>query len=201
VDIWDHEGNTLAIYAEAGTDPADPPGPHALARRLGISVRYDCPSLLAGAAHAVVNGQERIYVRPGLTPLVEGVRIYHELAERHLRRAAEEDGHERACDELAYHLRMPRAAFRELLGVVGRDLGELAAPWPATQTAAALRLLEVTDTPGVVVTPREVRARGPEWCWPPDTELRRLARSRALPAGLERVSISDRRGAVLLLAS
>lgn len=201
MDVWDHEGNALAVYREANADPSDPPGPHGLARRLGITIRYDCLTMLGGAEHVTVKGEEFIFVRPGLTPLVEGVRIYHELAERHLRRGAGEEEIERACDELAYHLRMPRRAFRELLGAVGRDLHELAEPWPATQTAAALRYLEVTDTPGVVVTPKDVRTRGPEWAWPPASELRRLARAREVPQGIERVRITDRDGAALLLAS
>lgn len=200
MDIWDHEGNALAIYAEAGADPSDPPGPHGLAEALGIEIRY-FSRLMGGAKYARLDGEERIYVRPGLPPLVEGVRIYHEIAERHLRSARGEEHIERACDQLAYHLRMPRPAFRELLAVVGRDLRALADPWPASETASALRYLEVTDTPGVVVTPREVRARGPEWVWPPEEELRRIARARKLPAGVERVRITDRAGSVLLMAS
>jgi len=200
VDIWDHEGNAMAIYREAGADPSDPPGPHGLARLLGIAIRYDCISLLGGAAHAIVNGEECIFVRGNLTPLVEGVRIYHELAERHLRRRHAEESIERAADELAYHLRMPRPAFRELIAVVGDDLRQLAEPWPATQTAAALRYLEVTDAPGVVITPREIRARGPDWEWPSLAELRRIATRRTLPAGVRRLPISDRRGCALLVA-
>lgn len=200
VDIWDHEGNALAIYREADADPAEPPGPHGLARKLGITVRYDYARLIGGAAHALVKGVEYIFVRPGLTPLVEGVKIYHELAERHLRGARGEQDLERACDELAYHLRMPRPAFRDLVAAVGCDLDALAEPWPASQTASAIRFLEVTDTPGVVVTPRDVRQRGPEWVWPPAPELRRLARAKRLPDGVERVPIDDRPGSVLLLA-
>jgi hypothetical protein len=96
---------------------------------------------------------------------------------------------------------MPRPAFRELIVCVGRDLRALAKPWPASETASALRYLEVTDTPGVVVTPKEVRARGPEWVWPPAEELRRIARARKLPAGVERVRIADRAGCALLMAS
>lgn len=201
VDVWDHEGNALAIYQEAGADPAEPPGPHALARMLGLSIRYDAARLMGGAAFAVINGTECIFVRPGLPSAIEGVKIFHELAERHLRPARGGPDHERACDELGYHLRMPRQAFRDLMHSVGRDLAALAAPWPATQTAAALRMLEVADVPGVVVTPRDVRPRGPEWAWPPAVELRRLARARSLPAGVERVEIGDRAGSAVLLAS
>lgn len=201
MDIWNHEGNARAIYEEAGADPSDPPGPHGLARMLKITIRYDARRMIGGASHVVLEGRGVIFVRPGLPGLIEGVRIYHELAERHLRSARGEEGIERACDELAYHLRMPRPAFRGLLSVVGPDLAQLAEPWPSSQTGAALRLLEVTDTPGVVITPREVRARGPEWAWPVESELRRWARARNLPDGLERVRITDRPGAVLLMAS
>jgi len=201
MELWDHEGNCRAIYQEAGADPADPPGPHVLARMLGVTIRYDCVRLIGGAAFAVINRREFIFLRPGFPPLVEGVKVYHELAERHLRRARGELEHERACDELAYHLRMPREAFRWLLEDVGYDLAALAEPWPTTQTGAALRLLEVTDRPGVVVTPRDVRVRGPEWCWPAAAELRRIARSTPPPDGLRAVPITDRSCSVLLLAS
>lgn len=200
IDAWDHEGNALAVYREAGADPHEPPGPHTLARHLGITIRYERARLLGGAAFAVLDGAEYIFVRRGLSPLVEGMKIYHELAERHLRAARGEEQHERACDELAYHLRMPRAAFRELLGAVGCDLAALAEPWPATQTAAAIRYLEVTGVPGVVLTPKDARQRG-EWVWPPLPDLRRLARAGRLPDGVEAVAIGDRAGSVLLLAS
>lgn len=202
MELWDHEGNCSAIYAEAGADPADPPGPHALARMLGILIRYDCVRLIGGACFAVIGKQHCIFVRPGFSPLVEGVKVYHEIAERHLRSARGEPAHERACDELAYHLRMPRPAFRGLVADVGYDLAALAEPWPASQTGAALRLLEVTDTPGAVVTPHEVRLRGPEWGWPSPVELRRLARSlELLPDGIVGLPITDRPASVLLLAS
>lgn len=201
MEIWDHEGNAAAIYQRARADLADPPGPHGLARRLGYVVRYDCPLLLGGAERCVIRGVRTIFVQRGLRPVVEGVRIYHEIAEDYLESIGRgEPEIERAADELAYHLRMPRPAFRGLLDIVGHDLAELAAPWPASQTGAALRLLEVTDTPGVVVTPREVRARGPAWGWPPDRELRRLVRARAVPRGHELVEITDRAGAYLLMA-
>lgn len=202
MDVWDHEGNALSIYRKAGADPGDPPGPHGLARLLKYAIRYDCCLLLGGAERAVIRGERVIFVQRGLTALVEGVRIYHEIAEDHLAGlGVGEEDLERAADELAYHLRMPRAAFRGLVADVGYDLAALAEPWPSSQTGAALRLLEVTDTPGVVITTREVRVRGPEWGWPPVGELRRLVRANRLPDGVKRLPISDRRGAALLLAS
>jgi hypothetical protein len=82
LDVWDHEGNALAVYAEAKADPLDPPGPHGLAEALGIRIRY-FSRLMGGAKYARLREDECIFVRPGLPPLVEGVRIYHEIAERH----------------------------------------------------------------------------------------------------------------------
>ncbi len=199
MDAWDHEGNARSIYAEADADPLDPPGPHGLARMLGIILRFDCSRMIGGAQLCVVAGRDTIFVRPGAGPIIEGARIYHEIAERHLR-GSQDEHLERACDELAYHLRMPRPAFQSLLSIVGEDLAELAAPWPASQTGAALRLLEVTGTPGVVVTPGDVRARG-EWVWPPADEVRRLARAKRLPDGVTRIRITDRPGSAVLLAA
>lgn len=202
VDIWDHEGNTADLYRRASADLSDPPGPHGLARRLGYVIRNDARLLLGGAERCVIRGVRTIFVHRGLSPLVEGVRIYHEIAEDYLDAAGLGDPDiERAADELAYHLRMPRPAFRELVSVVGCDLAALAEPWPASQTGAALRLLEVHDTPGIVVTPREIRARGPEWVWPSELELRRMLKRGSLPDGVNLISITDRANSVLLMAS
>jgi IrrE N-terminal-like domain len=199
MDVWDHEGNALAIYAEAHENPSDPQGPFVLAESLGVRIRYDAPRMLRPAAFAVVNGEEMIFLRRKLSDAQERFLIYHELAERLLRKSGDELT-ELSCVQLAACLRMPPPAFRQLVRVVGFDLPKLAAPWCASETGAALRWLETTGTPGVVVTPGDIRVRGEEWAWPDEGELRRLARARNLPAGLRKVHIRDRRGAVVLMA-
>lgn len=199
----DLEGSALAIYAEAGVDPTDPPSAHELAERLVGRGRVQFTrSILGGAKYQrLPDGREWVFVRPGLPMLVESMRIFHELAERHLCGRVRSEHHEALCDQLAYRLRMPRPAFRGLVEQVGPDWRSLARPWGASETAGAMRYLEVTGTPGVVVTPQGMRARGAEWVWPDLAELQRLARARTLPPGIERHRIRDRRGAVVFVAT
>ena len=195
----DLEGAALAIYREAGIDPTAPPSAHDLARAIlgWHGVQY-ARGILGGAKYQPLpDGREWIFVRPGLPVVVEQMKIFHELSHRHFRRSVDENLEE-LCDQLAYRLRMPRPAFRELVATVGPDWRELSRPWGASEAAGALRYLEVTGTPGVVVTPGAVRARGEEWAWPDEAELRRLARARSLPAGVERQSM---RGGMVLLAA
>jgi len=193
----DLEGAALAIYGEAGLDPTDPPSAHDLARailgRHGVQYAH---GILGGAKYQPLpDGREWIFVRPGLPPVVEQMKIFHELAERHLRRSF--DPHlEVLCDQIAYRLRMPRPAFLELVRTVGPNWRRLAAPWGASDAAGALRYLEATGTPGVVITRTAVRARGEAWAWPDEQELRRLVRARALPDGLERRRLRDGAGVV-----
>lgn len=197
----DLEGAAHAIYDEAGLDPCEPAAAHSLARRiLGRQGLQYARGLLGGAAYQPLpDGREWIFVRPGLPLLVEQMKIFHELAERHFHRARRVDENiEHLCDQLAYRLRMPQPAFRRLVRDLGPDFSELARPWGASEAAGALRYLEVTGTPGVVVTARAVRARGEAWAWPEEHELRRLARARSLPVGVERVRA---RGAVVFLAA
>lgn len=200
MESGDLEGDALCIYAEAGLDPAEPVSAHDLAHALlgRGGVRY-ARGLLVGAKYqSLPDGREWIFVRPGLPLHVESLKILHEVAERHFARARRVDEDlEVLCDQLAYRLRMPRPLYRELVATVGPDWRELSRPWGASEAASALRYLEVTGTPGVVITPRAARARGEEWAWPDEAELRRLARARHLPAGVERRSM---RGGVVLMA-
>ena len=202
IDIWDHETNCEQIYAEAGIDSAEPPGPHAIASAL-MGRGWPCYLRLASGLgfYSPAGARERIYLRPGMTPFREAWVIYHELAERHLYGVRGEDAHETACDQLAACLRAPRAAFRELVADVGLDLPRLARDAYCSETSAALRFGETTGTPVAVITSDGVRVRGDEWGWPDADELRRLARSRLLPPELRRVTIGDARGRVVLLAA
>lgn len=199
----DLEGAALAIYAEAGMDPSDPPSAHELAEALlGPTRLRFTRSILASAMYQrLPDGREWIFVRPGMPPLVESMKIFHEIAERHLWGRERSEHIEALCDQLAYRLRMPSPAFRELVRMVGPDWRALSRPWGASETAGALRYLEVTGRPGVVVTPKDVRARGEAFAWPEEGELRRLARARHLPVGVERVRLGDRRGSVVFVAA
>ncbi len=195
------EGASLAIYAEAGLDPEDPPSAQEMAEALmgRGRLQYARGILGAGRYQRLPDGREWIFIRPGLPRLNEQLTIFHEIAERHLQRV-QGDGIEDLCDQLAYRLRMPCPAFRSLVRHCGPNWRQLSAPWGASETAGALRYLEVTGTPGVVVTPKTIRARGESFVWPCEMELQRLVRARNLPPGIERRRIGDRRGAVVLMA-
>lgn len=194
-DLWDHEGNARAIYAEAGIDPSAPLGAHALAWALcgARCIRYDWRPLFGDGCYEPPRGgrRETIWIRPKLTPEREAWVIFHELAERHLYEDHHHEEHERACNELAARLRAPREAFLPLVREVGFDPPRLARAVRCSQTSAVLRFSEATGTPLALVSARSVRYRGEEWGWPPEPELRRLARARTLPAEIRRVAITD----------
>lgn len=198
------EGAATAIYGAAGLDSAEPVSALELAEALmGRGRVQHARGLMGGACYQrLPDGREWIFVRPGLPDLVEEMKIFHEIAERYFcLRADCSENREALCDQLAYRLRMPRPAFRLLVRDVGPNWRKLASPWGASETAGALRYLEVTGTPGVVITEKTTRARGQELCWPDERELRRLVRARNLPPGIERYRIGDRRGAVVLVAA
>jgi hypothetical protein len=200
--VADLEGTALSIYAAADLDPEEPPSAHELAEALmgRGRVQYARGILGAGKYQRLPDGREWIFLRPGLPELNEELTLFHELAERHFWGREQSEQIEEWCDQLAYRLRMPRPAFRSLVKHVGPDWRKLAAPWGASETAGAMRYLEVTGTPGLVITPQTIRARGEQFAWPDENEIRRLVRVRSLPNGIERHRISDRRGSVVLVA-
>jgi hypothetical protein len=202
--LCDLEGAAMSIYAEAGEDPEDPPAPQVLAEHLmgRGRLRYDARLLVGRAAYQrLPDGREWIFVRPKLPAPVEVLAVYHELAERYFFGRERSEQLESWCDQLAYRLRMPHPLFRSLIRNVGPNWRDLSQPFFASQTAGALRFLEVSGQPGVVIDRRSVRARGSEWGWPPESELRRLARARTMPRDITRHRITDRPGAVVLIAA
>jgi hypothetical protein len=205
MDVWDHEGNAMAVFREAGIDPAEPQGPHALARALlgRGGLRYGWTPLVGAGCYEPSRGgrPEAIWLRPKLTPFREAWTIYHELAERHLYGSVGEERHELACDQLAACLRAPRAAFRQLVADVGLDLEELAEGILCSQTSAALRWGETTHNPIAVLSPTGVRVRGDDFAWPHEEEVRKLARAKVLPSSVRRVPITDGRGRVAIVAA
>lgn len=179
LDLWNHEGWCSALYKLAGADEEEPPGPHALARLLGLPIRYAGPPELPASALVVLDGRHTVLLRSDLTSAAESWAIYHEIAEWALR-GFRDVRQERACQALAGCLRMPRPAFMRTVARFGTDFSRLADAWGASLTGVALRYLETADRPGALVTSTTVRTRGPAWAWPPDAELRRAA---AAPSG------------------
>lgn len=191
--LADAEGHALALYQAVGADPSDPPGAHALAAALlgPDSVRYG--GRFVGDAKLEPHGKKWIVrVRRRLPPVREAWAIAHELAEWALRWRHDEDA-ERSADLLAACLLMPRAAVLEAVAVVGRDFSALAAAFVVTETAVALRLAEIDDTPTLVVSEHRAWVRGAEYNWPQTLEGARRLAMRTPPDGvrLERERLRD----------
>lgn len=167
----DTEAATLRLYAAAGADPELPPGPHALARMLGIEVRYDARRLLGRSRANYDRGRDMVWIKPGLSLPVEAFLLFHELAERELLPLAHSEAREHLCDQLAFRLRMPAPAFAWLARQEGPRWTALARPWIASHVGAGLRWGEVTTEPTAVVTAAGVRYRGQPWSWPDEEEL------------------------------
>lgn len=180
MELADCEGTAARIYREAGADPADPPGPVALARAwLGAGALERAPrgALLTDAASGTVAGRRRIVVRAGLPPVRLAWAVAHELAELAL---AEERYRapdvEAVADTVAACLLAPPATVRAVgRGPVPAAVAEVADALVLTDTCAALRLGEVLDVPLAVIAPL-VRVRGAAFAWPDEAGLRQLAR-------------------------
>lgn len=206
MELVDCEGTAARIYREACVDPDDPPGPIVLAQRwLGRNalVRVPRGSLSGDAASSCVNGQRRIMVRQGLPPARLAWAVAHELAEL----ALLEEGYgrediEQLADTVAACLIAPRGAVSQVAAGLEPEeqVGSVADAFGVTDTCAALRVGEVFDAPVVVVAPK-VRARGALFGWPPERELRRLAGTRMVPAGLVRLICRDDRRRVVFVGS
>ena len=184
----DIEGTAAAIIRQCG-DETDPPTVPEMVRRLVGRVE-PARGLRGHGALAKVNGEWRIYLRPGLPIEAKVFALAHELAEWWLRTQEQcQDGEaEHAADYLAACLVTPRRAFVASLRS-GLELSELAHRWTATETHVALREAEVTGRPRAVISPALVRVRGEGFVWPVEGEVRRWAR-RGGP-GLRKVRLSD----------
>lgn len=168
----DTEAATLRLYARANVDPEYPPGPHEVAARLGVEIRYNAAQVVDGSGANYDPTRDVVWLRPDLSLPTELLMLWHELAERELLPLGRTAGHEQLCDQLAYRLRMPHPGFAWVAEEVGPAWTALARPWFASHVAAGLRWGEVTGEPTAVVTPSGVRYRGERWAWPHEHELR-----------------------------
>lgn len=189
------EGEARALLAAAGYDADDAPGALAIARRLGVEVVYGDASMLGGALSSLerVGCRHVIFLRRHLPPARAHWCIAHELAElRLLELGCRDEDIERRADAIAAGLVMPWRAFRMAVEDLGRAPADLAREFLVDQTAATLRLAEVSVVGlAVVVTPERVYARGEEWGLPVESEIRR-GRLQNIP-GLRAVTITDSR--------
>ena len=118
-------------------------------------------------ALARVHGDWKIYLRKGLSHEETRFVLGHELAHWALGLDSSSQENEDTCDSLAAALVAPRNAFARALRETGRlSYTRLARWFVTTESCAALRFGEVTDTPLALVAPGRTRIRGAEFEWP-----------------------------------
>jgi len=163
----------------------------------------------ASATLSRLDGQVRIYLRRGLSPIEERFAIAHELGHHILDHHREERSPllELEADYVAACLVIPHRALRDARRELGDDIAGLAEVFQASQTAVALRLGEAGALPAViVVSPQLVRVRSlSEVSLPPESDIRRLATARIRDVrrvagpGVRRARLTDDRQRVALL--
>jgi len=186
----------------ADVDEMAPAKPVALVRALlgpGALFSVHARSLPGDGSLAVVNGQPRIYIRQGLSPIRRRWVICHELAEWWLWQSGVRDEQiEGVADAVAAAVLAPRRAVRAALKSAGPSYTGLAEHFGTTESCIAMRLAEVTGRPMALVAPAKVRVRGEDYAWPEEGQIRSLRWTRR--AGLERMKLHDDRRRVVLSA-
>lgn len=197
VDPCELEWEVSEIYRAAGLDPSEPASARKLAGCLLGPHAVESCARLDRAHYAIVDGAPLIRIPRGLPPVVEEMKLFHELCE-YWWRARDCENKEQVMDLFAYMLRMPRDGFRRWSRVVGCNPALLSQPFRSSQTAVMLRWGEVHNRSVVVVTPAGARARGPEIEVPDVRTLRGIVKAKALD-GLEEVRITDRKDSFAVL--
>lgn len=179
VDAFLLEGTASAILRAGGQDDDEPPALAALARAfLGPNGVTIVPTLRTPGEVYRIHGEWRIALKAGLPLERKAFVLAHELAEWWLatrERYVGEDV-EDAANYVAAAILTPPRAFTRAIRRHGRDFSALARAFRVTETHAALREAEVHDLPRAVLAPVRVRVRGSVQ-WPPEEEIRRLART------------------------
>jgi len=193
---WDEN----AFYRANGLHPEDGPDVIELAMRLfGLSRVVTVPGLRQRAVLSPRRGE--ILLRPGLSPAALTFLVGHEIGEWVLERDGyREDDRELACDTVAASLCAPSRALRLAFAACGLDLPRIARSFHTSETILALRLGEVTLRPVAVTLPGRLRFAGAEWGWPPEPELRDIARGRLRTSAIERRELSDAPARAMLAA-
>lgn len=187
-------------YSDAGLDPQQPHVSRLARTLLGPKAIQKGPRLVRSPACLVrVGRQVYIFIAKGLKPVDALFAVAHELAHYLIaKQGLSDENEEEMANALGAALLAPRPAFRAAFKRFGDDLPALASALSATETAAALRLGEVTGQPLAVVAPERVRVRGRGWRWPDESSLRQLAR-RPIP-GIRKTRLRDDPRRVVLSA-
>ena len=194
--LWEADAWATTIRERAGVDADEVVKPSELARGLGVELYQARGLRLPGdAALAFWGGKPRIALRSGLSVERARFAVFHELAEYAL--AGHVDATiEDACNAIAAALAMPRRAFLRAIRDLGEDPHALAHAFRVTPTAAALRLGETTQIPLAALTPSWMWIRGRAITWPPEPEIRRIARGGR--PGIRKLGLEPRRVALIV---
>lgn len=196
MDLGEADAWATCIRERAGVDADAVVRPSDLANRFGLEVYQGKGlKLRRDGELAAWGGRRYIAIRAGITVERARFAVLHEIAEEALRGQIDDDI-ERACNAIAGALAMPRRTFLCALREVGEDPHALAALFKVTPTAAALRIGETTQMPLAALTPSWLWIRGRPIVWPPETELRRIARVGR--PGLRRIALEPRRIAIIV---
>lgn len=195
------EAEARYVYELGGCTLDDRPSMLHLAQRaLGAANVFVHRGLRATSAY--LPRQRQIWLRAGLSEVRANFALGHELGEWRLHEIRyEEPDRESVCDAIAGCLVCPRVAFQGAVRVVGSDFVQLAQGFGTSQTVVGLRYGETTGHPVVVVTERNVHARGGPFEWGDVAQLRRIAGGRIVVPELERRVLTDAPRRVALIAA
>lgn len=177
------------VYQLAGVAEDRAVCPVELARRiLGEDAVIIARQLSSEGYLLPIAGRWRIVVRAGLSKRRLAHVVGHELGHWICRAEGVPDDEEQ-CDAIGAAIVAPAPAFASALARRPAKLRDLAWLFSTSESLVALRYAEVTRKPLALVTPERVRLRG-HHDWPPENELRALARSGG-GEGLRAVRLRD----------
>lgn len=189
----DVEAEAQAILKENGIDPFAKPWMKLLAacvlrKSANVRVVPNLPVVSRWLADADV-----IEVRAGLQRGMEDFGIAHEIGERrlHALRYRGPDP-EAVANGIGAGLLLPRQYVQRVVRDLGRNVAEVAEAMDVDQAMALLRIGEVFGTPLALVSPQQVRVRGEEREWGPESNVRSIAAGRVVVPGVERTLLTDR---------
>lgn len=176
-EVADVEGDAVAATRMAGFEADDAPSVGEISLAL-VGVR---PRLIEG-----LDGEARLepladgwdlQVNPALPKSRQRFKAAHELGHWYYDRCGYRGADiEARCDLFAAALVMPRSVFRRAVRTLGHRVHALANAFATTQSAALLRVGEVTGRPVALLRWPEALTRGEPFTWPKSATLVRALR-------------------------
>lgn len=151
------------------------------------------------SALAWPDGVPVIHLRRDLTPTQINHAVAHELGEWLLHMwGFHGPPAEDLSGRIGAALCVPRPAFHLAHSELGENVPALAQVFTVSESLMALRIAECLGHPTALITPRRVRTRGGEWCWPTSEHGWRSLVKRPDAFGVCRHPIRDARSRIVL---